>query len=70
MGGWVYAMGFRVLCIQIHSSSKEVNELGLGGEASYQYTLVNDIQSRKTQIQNVLEEAASKHIDFLLTAVF
>ena len=33
--------------------------------AAYQYTPANDIQARKAQIQNILEKAASKHVDFL-----
>lgn len=33
--------------------------------AAYQYTPANDIQARKAQTQNILEKAASKHIDFL-----
>jgi predicted amidohydrolase len=33
--------------------------------ASYQYTPANDIQARKAQMQNILEKAADKHIDFL-----
>ncbi|MCE2982937.1 MAG: carbon-nitrogen hydrolase family protein [Parachlamydia sp.] len=33
--------------------------------AAYQYTPANDIQARKAQMQNILEKAASKHIDFL-----
>ena len=33
--------------------------------AAYQYTPANDIQSRKAQIQIILEKAASKQIDFL-----
>ena len=33
--------------------------------AAYQYTPANDTQDRKTQIQNILERAASKQIDFL-----
>ncbi len=33
--------------------------------AAYQYTPANDIQARKAQIHNILEKAASKHVDFL-----
>ncbi|WP_052354929.1 carbon-nitrogen hydrolase family protein [Candidatus Protochlamydia sp. R18] len=33
--------------------------------AAYQYTPAIDLHDRKAQIQNILEEAASKHIDFL-----
>lgn len=33
--------------------------------AAYQYTPANDIQARKAQIQNILEKAASKHVNFL-----
>lgn len=33
--------------------------------AAYQYTPANDIQARKAQIQNILEKAASKSVDFL-----
>lgn len=33
--------------------------------AAYQYTPANDIQARKTQMEIILEKAASKHVDFL-----
>lgn len=33
--------------------------------AAYQYTPAIDIRERKAQIQNILEKAASKEIDFL-----
>ena len=33
--------------------------------AAYQYTPASDMQARKAQIQNILEKAASKHVDFL-----